>query len=168
LYYEHGKLEIKFNLTEGKGPFDKEIPGATEKFVEFRGKNYGKYGDIVSLKDNYSNNAVIFCQDPVTGQFTHPVAYIEWGSHEPWPTTSGFYPAVPNHDGNSYSFLTATPPNVGEVDFPSTVPGAYEFLRFNGHWGALGDGPPGPALHFEWTWSKGSLQYRPEERALTN
>jgi hypothetical protein len=167
-HYEHGKIETTFNINGSSGPFDVSLPGSTEHFVEYKGRNYGDYGDIGAIKDNYSDNTLLFCQDPVTQKFTHPVAYIEWGAHEPWPTRAGFYPGVPNHDGNSYSYLVATPPNVGEVGKPSNAPGAIEVLHYNGHWGALGDGPPGPPLHWQWTWPLNSVQYRPEQQAFTN
>ena len=162
-YYIHGKLEIRFDMIGSKGPFEVSYPGVSEKFVEYQGSNYGNscYADALAISgDNVnrscSNNTIRYCEDPaVAGQFTHPLVYIEYGAHEPWPTWNGFFAAVPNHNGDDYehSFLTSTPPNLGEVDIPmDSTPGAFEILRFNGRWGAKNDGAKGPSLHRQWTW----------------
>jgi hypothetical protein len=162
LYYEHGKLEIRFDMLLAKGPFAVTYPNTTENFAEFQGAHYGNdcYADAKEINgdgvnDACSNNAIRFCADPVTQQFTHPVVYIENGSHEPWPLWTGFFAAVPNHNGDdeAHCYLTATPPNLGEVEFPMTsTPGAYEILHFNGRWGAKNDGAKGPTTHMQWTW----------------
>jgi hypothetical protein len=95
-----------------------------------------------------------------SGDFSHPVVYIEYGTHEFWPTSEGFVAATPNHDGNGASFLTATPPNLGEVEAPlEEYAQARVLMRFNGFWGACcvaNKPPPGPALHNEWTWPASS------------
>ncbi len=160
-YYMHGALEIRFDMKDSKGPFPVTYPGAAEKFMEYQGNHY-KYpcyvdakivkGDIVNSV--CSNNFIRFCEDVPTQQFTHPVVYIENGSHEPWPTWEGFFAAVPNHNGDDFdhSFLTSTPGNLGEVEHPLKTPGAYEILTFNGRWGAKNDGAKGPSLHTQWTW----------------
>jgi hypothetical protein len=94
------------------------------------------------------------------GDFSHPVVYIEYATHEFWPTSEGFVAATPNHDGDGASFLTSTPPNLGEVESPLTeYPQAKVVMRFNGYWGAcciVNKPPPGPALHGEWTWPASS------------
>ena len=100
---------------------------------------------------------VMFFQDPVSGAWCHPVVYIEYGSHEFWPTQGGFEAGAPNHDGNSFSFLTTTPPNIGEVEKPVTkeTDAARLILRFNGSWGyynQVNSPPPGPILHYAWSW----------------
>ncbi len=164
-YYEHGALEIRFDMAGSKGPYPVSYPNVAEKFVEYQGKNYKNscYVDGVSINGEKvnkacSNNAIRFCEDPVSRGFTHPVVYIENGSHEPWPTSDGYFPGVPNHNGDDYehTFLTATPPNLGEVDYPLNTSGAFEILRFNGRWGAKNDGAKGPSLHTEWTWPSSS------------
>lgn len=162
LYYEHGKLEIRFDMLNAKGPFSVSYPNTMENFAEFQGVHYGndcyadaKYINGASVNNACSNNAIRFCADPVTQQFTHPVVYIENGSHEPWPLWTGFFAAVPNHNGDDedHCYLTATPPNLGEVEFPmNSTPGAFEILRFNGRWGAKNEGAKGPATHMQWTW----------------
>lgn len=100
---------------------------------------------------------VMFFQDPETKAWCHPVVYIEYGSHEFWPTKGGSKLFAPNHDGNSFSFLTTTPPNVGEVETPvkKETDAARLILRFNGSWGKyniFNSPPSGPVLHYGWSW----------------
>ncbi len=152
-HYAHGKIEARFNLLKAGQPVPITLPNSSEKFVEYRGENYDKYADLVAFIKNYSNNAVRFSQDPISKEFTHPVVYIEWGAHEFWATEKGFFPFVPNHNGDGYSFLTATPPNLGEVEHSLAETNmAKIILRFNGYWGAYGGPPPGPNLHYQWTY----------------
>ena len=165
-YYEHGKLEIRFDMFGSKGPFPVSYPGVPERFAEYQGYNYGGpcYADVGAINTdwiskNCSNIAIRFCEDPVTRQFTHPVVYIENGGHEPWPMWTGYFAGVSNHNGDDYehSFLTSTPPNLGEVESPSlNTPGAFEIIRFNGSWGAKNGGARGPSLHKQWTWPASS------------
>jgi hypothetical protein len=82
------------------------------------------------------------------------VVYIEYGTHEYWPSEKWSYEYVPKHGGDSYKYLTANPQNLGEVEHPR-INEAEIILRFNGYWGAYGnhnDPPPGPALHKTWVW----------------
>ena len=39
------------------------------------------------------------------GDFSHPVTYIEYATHEFWPTSEGSAAATPNHDGDGASFF---------------------------------------------------------------
>ncbi len=75
----------------------------------------------------------------------------------------GFYGAL-NHNGDSYNYLTETPPNLGEVEFPlRETKAANIILKFNGYWGTFSratDTPPGPTLHKNWTWTAGSHSLR--------
>lgn len=163
-HYAHGKIEFRFFVDEANSVQEFASPpgkAPVELYKEYRGRNYGKYGDIVSLIDNYSHNTLRLLQDPVTKEFSHPFVYIEWGAHEFWPTESGFYPGVPTHNGEGYSFLTATPPNLGEVEnlLPqSGVTHSFDeiILHFNGYWGTQGGPPPGPPMHYQWTWPASS------------
>ena len=101
-------------------------------------------------------------RDPQSGQYTHPVVYIEYGSHEFWPSQFWDFYLAPAHDGNSYSFLTNTPPNLGEVEnlLPEAWDRANVILRYNGKWGAYshwpGDPPQGPPRHDQWTYPASS------------
>ena len=115
----------------------------------------------VNNSDNYSHNTLRLLQDPATKEFSHPFVYIEWGAHEFWPSESGIYPGVPTHNGEGYSFLTATPVNIGEVEHPSNPGGnaqaaAAIVTNFNGYWGTYDGPPPGPPLHYQWTWPASS------------
>lgn len=97
------------------------------------------------------NNAVRFFGE--NGEFTHPVVYIENGGHASWPTEHWNWPFVNHHQGNSHSYLVATPPNLGEIGSPNPeCPAAKYILQFNGHWGAYNDGPEGPPL--KWSWGR--------------
>ena len=138
---------------------------------EFRGPNYdtgsftvGSYdGCTPSEQDPWKacNNLVRFYRDPVTGEYSHPVVYVEHGYHGCWPSEHWSYYGAPKHGGDSWSYLTSTPPNLGEVEYPSRgVEGADIILRYNGRWGAYGiltGKPPGPALHWEWIWPRNSV-----------
>lgn len=163
-HYAHGKIEFRFFLDETATATELVTPPQKqpiEWYKEYRGSNYGKYGDIVSLKENFSYNTLRMLRDPLTREFSHPFVYIEWGAHEFWPTESGFFPFVPTHNGEGYSLLTSTPLNVGEVEYPGTLPvnrgiEAMIVTRFNGYWGSLGGPPPGPSLHYQWTWPASS------------
>ena len=98
---------------------------------------------------------VLMYQD-AAGDYSHPVVYIEYATHEFWPTSGGSKAGEPGHPGDGPSFLTATPPNLGEVENPlAEYPQAKILMRYNGFWGACclaNNPPPGPALHTEWTW----------------
>lgn len=108
------------------------------------------------------NNLVRFYRDPVTGEFSHPVVYIEHGTHEFYPSPNWNYYAAPNHNGESEnSYLSATPPNLGEVEHPlNEYEGAAVILQFNGSWGAYSsvanEPGPGPTFHRQWTWPANS------------
>jgi len=99
-----------------------------------------------------------------SGTEFHPVVYIEYGAHEFWPSEHWVFIEViggidyhtPAHNGLSYAFLTATPPNLGEVEHPLAENSAAKIiLRFNGLWGTWSksnEPPQGPPLHNQWTW----------------
>ncbi len=141
---------------------------------EYHGSNWGKgvqltwYQGPVADRQNETgamaaqNNVVRVMQDRISGQFTHPVVYVEHGGHEFWPTEAWGYQDAPNHNGAdmAHSYLTSAPPNLGEVEHPLTeVAEALLILRYNGHWGAYSNNnspPQGPPLHNQWTWPASS------------
>ncbi|MEO6315063.1 MAG: hypothetical protein ABIU63_07605 [Chitinophagaceae bacterium] len=102
------------------------------------------------------NNMVRVLQDGSTKEFSHPVVYIENGTHEFFPTEKWKYYGAPNHNGESFNYLTNTPPNLGEAEFPLNEDRAAQvILKFNGFWGTYGkynDPPLGPILHKNWLW----------------
>lgn len=85
---------------------------------------------------------VSFARDPATGRFEHMVAFIEWGTHEAWPSASGSVTAAPQHNGDDVSFLPATIRFLGSLTSPT--PAEAPVLFFNGKWGD----PPGFIFHY--------------------
>lgn len=172
LYYAHGK-EMRFDLSSKTGQFLAE--GNT--VMRYVGPNVNvNVPDLddecsATARQNHqcpenkaSNNQVSFYREP-GGGFTHPVVYIERGSHEFWPVPIWSYRGAQKHGGDDldHQYLTSTPPNLGEVEHPlSEDPAAMAILQFNGRWGTYSRGlgpafpapspPPGPPLHYEWTW----------------
>lgn len=104
------------------------------------------------------NNVVRMFQDPDTKEFVHPIVYIEHGSHEFFPSEYWNFYGAPNHKGDDadHTFLTPTPPNLGEVEHPlNETSGATIILQYDGFWGAYNHDntpPMGPALHQEFQW----------------
>lgn len=101
-------------------------------------------------------NTLFMAQDPVTGTFSHPVAFVEFGSHEFWPTSHWGAEGAPAHPGDdaAHSYLTHNIPNLGEVEHPLGAEAAI-ILGYNGSWGYINtdnNPPPGPALHKAWNW----------------
>ncbi len=84
---------------------------------------------------------VSFAKDPVSGKYEHLVAYIEWGTHEPWPSTTGKVMVAPQHNGDDVSFLPAKVRFLGSITNPTASEAPVMF--FNGKWGD----PPGFLFH---------------------
>jgi hypothetical protein len=88
--------------------------------------------------------------------------------HEFWPSPYWEVTGAQKHGGDDQadSYLAATPPNLGEVEHPlNEEPLAAVIMRFNGYWGSYSrelpgvfknNPPPGPALHYNWTWPAAS------------
>jgi hypothetical protein len=168
----HGK-EIIFDFTvQGVS----RVP-LSETVLEFRGPNYDTSRfDINGNVPRACNNLVRFSRDPDTGEFTHPVVYVERNTHGSWPSEHWKYEvevagrdyAAPPHTGNAHIYLSKPPPNLGEVEYPLSAD-ARIILQYNGRWGAYrghfadragSDTPPGPALHWQWVWPEGSALRR--------
>lgn len=166
LFYAHGR-QMAFNMTLATGsPTSME----NESIHEWRGPNYNQpVGDIhdAGFIDPARDNHVLqMYRDPDTGNYDHPVVYVEHGGHEFWPSPYWSFYGAQKHGGDDIadSYLAARPPNLGEVEHPlDETPVAPVILRFNGYWGTYsreGHGklfpanapPPGPTLHSEWTW----------------
>jgi hypothetical protein len=91
---------------------------------------------------------VRLAQDPVSRQYTHPVVYVEQGSHEFWPNETGALTAAPQHNGNGFSFL---PDNYPVLDTSDNSPDHF-FLFLNGKFGS---DPHSIMLHRTWFWPEG-------------
>jgi hypothetical protein len=178
-HYAHGN-EMVFDMATASAKLT--TTATWGRYEEYQGSNYGKTFDDAG--EIASNNAVRFYQDPNTNQYTHPVVYIENGSHEFWPTEKGVFYVyqlgvaignAPPHGGTdvAHRYLTQSIPNLGEVEAETIATSEAEIvLRYNGSWGAfsrLNSPPPGPPLHTEWTWPANSV-IRPKltvERCVT-
>lgn len=101
-------------------------------------------------------NTLFMAQDAVTGEYSHPVAFIEFGSHEFWPTSRWGAEGAPAHPGDdaAHSYLAHNIPNLGEIEHPLSAE-AGVLLGYSGSWGYINtdnNPPPGPALHKAWNW----------------
>lgn len=166
LMYTHGK-EIRFDMSK---VFVNQV--TTDKngltVLQLTGPNFLLHPADMDVNDDerdtdqgQNDNIIRFTGDG----FTHPVVYLEHGSHEFYPSENWRYGAnkggkryfTPNHNGDDpESYLAGTPPNLGEVGFPlPDSPAASIILHYNGIWGCYeyyNSNPPGPTLHYEWTY----------------
>ncbi len=163
LYYAHGK-EMGFDMAAKTGSVLMEGGMVTE----YRGSNYSQpvpnLHDDSFTEDKARNHVLRMYKDPATGGFTHPVVFVEHGGHEFWPSPYWEMYGAQKHGGDDTadSYLAATPPNLGEVEHPLTEESfAAAIVQFNGYWGTYSSSlpgifsnnpPPGPPLHFEWTY----------------
>jgi hypothetical protein len=163
LYYAHGK-EMAFDKSSQIGASPPLENGTIQEL--YGNKINDPVPDLNSSGAEAAarNHVLRLFKDPSTGRFTHPVVYVERGGHEFWPSSSWGFIGAQKHGGDdtAHSYLTTTPPNLGEVEHPlNEYPLANEIMRYNGYWGAYSVSispwinttpPPGPSLHYEWTW----------------
>jgi len=167
-HYAHGR-EISFFLHTARSNRIDYLPFGTP-ILYYTGENFG--GTFDDAGATAQENTLMLAKDPATQAFSHPIVYVENGSHEFWPTMDGRFcvdlvlgkGCAPNHAGLDvgHNYLTVNVPNLGEVEAPSNVEGALLILRYNGYWGAysrLNSPPPGPTLHTEWQWPIDSKLY---------
>lgn len=178
LFYAHGK-QMRFDLAAAKGsPIPISVNGGSA--IELRGPDYDK--PVPNLHDWGSaeparNHVLQLYRDQPSGQFSHPVVYVEHGGHEFWPSPAWDMIGAQKHRGDDVdnSYLAANPPNLGEVEHPlNEDPIAPVVLQFNGYWGTYSremkgvfdnNPPPGPPLHYEWTYPV-NQPLRPTKSAL--
>jgi hypothetical protein len=162
LFYAHGH-EMQFQMNEVKET-DYVNGDHGEKFLRYKGVNFGQTVEIWPISKNYSaslqNNQVRFYADPTSGEYTHPVVFPEKGSHEYWPTDDWYIHSPTDANGHGLSYLSTQIPNLGEVENPLQEYINSKFiLLYNGFWGCwswLNSPPPGPTMHKEWTWPANS------------
>jgi hypothetical protein len=163
LYYAHGK-ELAFDMSSVTGSVLMDGGSVTE----YRGSQYNQpvpnLNDSDFMEPKARNHVLRMFKDPVTGSFTHPVVFVEHGGHEFWPSPFWEMIGAQKHGGddNAHTYLTETPPNLGEVEHPLTEePFAPIIVQFNGYWGTYSrslpgifsnNPPPGPPLHYGWSY----------------
>jgi hypothetical protein len=167
-HYAHGG-EMRYDFdSSSRGPYY-NYSDDWGGYEEYQGKNYSTNNiHSIDLSPTAAqDNQVRFAKDPVTGEYSHPLVYLEHGSHEFYPTQwgvacKGLLPGdeafcSPPHNGNdtAHSYLTTNIPNIGEVEDFYLSRNNQNILQFNGYWGCHGNNnkpPPGPTLHTEWTY----------------
>jgi hypothetical protein len=172
-HFAHGLL-FRFDMTPQNNARTSVFQGPDGEIKEWNGINYNFQSQSLDLSnlilggippqiendykalEKAQNNVLRMFRDRTTGEFTHPVVYLENGTHEFYPSPAWRYYGAPNHNGEAEHYLTDTPPNLGEVEFPLNENRATTIvLHFNGIWGAFNkynDPPPGPILHKNWLW----------------
>lgn len=142
----HGKIIEIFSLNDaiksentvlkGKNIYtDKNAQIQAEK-IYFDKRSTYKDGPIWY---HHSGNEVYFIKDSSGQKFEHPVIFIEWGAHEPWPNPKGRAWFAPSHNGKGYSFL---PDKVKLLDQQDS-----SFVFFGG---IIGENPVGLMRHNFW------------------
>ena len=163
LFYAHGK-EMRFDMSAVMGS---PVPMNNGTVMEFHGTNEQQpvpnLFDGAFTSEKARNHILSMFRDPSTGQFDHPVVFVEHGGHEFWPSPAWEFFGAQKHGGDDTkdSYLATTPPNLGEVEHPlDEDPAAGAVVQFNGYWGTYSrtfpghenNPPPGPPLHSEWTY----------------
>ncbi len=113
-------------------------------------------GAVQDQPELAQNNTLSFAIDNVTGEYSHPVVFVEYGAHEFWPSANWGAGGAPAHPGDDaqHSYQTHNIPNLGEIEH-SMGDEAAILLSYNGSWGYVNtdnNPPPGPALHKTWNW----------------
>lgn len=131
--------------------------GQNAQYTSFNILTISVTGAHQDQPEKAQNNTVSLARDPATGEFSHPVAFVEYGSHEFWPTASWSAQWAPSHNGmdSEHSYLATGIPNLGEVEHPGLGTTGAILLGFSGSYGTWNERnapPPGPILHKAWNW----------------
>lgn len=164
-HWAHG-YEMRYDLQDSHSICTQDNDKQVGTELTCRGEN-NKYSDFNILTVSPSgahqdepwkaqNNQVSFVREPSTNTFTHPVVFVENGTHEFWPSSKWGAEFAPNHNGddNFNFYLTKNIPNLGEIQRPMSEEAAV-IIGFNGYWGNWNhdnDVSPGPSLHAAWNW----------------
>jgi hypothetical protein len=145
-YSQHGETMIAFDLARIEAPVAVSLAGR-----DIQGRPISVSAQrLTPLDHGYSADGlapgfftggdphVFAVADPQTGRFEHLAVYLEFGAHEPWPNSSGYYVGVANHDGNGVSYLP------GQVHLLDAGDEAFVFYG-----GDFGD-PKGLTRHRMW------------------
>lgn len=170
-HFVHGD-SIRFDLKDSPYHY-KEVPiDSPFKAMEYRVDNRYNIDPELRVspgpKGTTDNNLLRLGYDDSIKAYTHPLVYVEKGTHGMWPSEywkmcfSVVDWCTNSHAGNGPKYKTnANKRNLGEVDYPlNEVDGAEIILRYNGRWGAYNvqnDNPSGPALHNEYSWASNTI-----------
>jgi hypothetical protein len=166
-HWAHG-IEMRYDLKSPKSLCTVDLDKISGEENTCRGEN-NKFSDFNILSVNLvagkshqdepqkaQNNQLSLAQDPTTNKFTHPVVFVEAGSHEFWPSSKWGAQYAPSHAGNdSFNhYIAQNIPNLGEIEHPLSQD-AQTILWYNGFWGnwnKSNDVSPGPQFHASWNW----------------
>jgi hypothetical protein len=172
-FVQHGfGLDI-FDVPEynPEGDPDDSLPGVDangndiripRRYVKFD-KEYRKGCDCPYFT-SAENYGYFTSSNGAHGGYTHPMIFLENGSHEPWPNdyrpddTNGGLTGAQNHSGQCYSFMPKNitllddyHPNLNAPVDPKNNPADITpFMYFAGHLGGVPDGPNAIQCHKFW------------------
>lgn len=145
-YGMHGKVLASFDLVPAKNEQIVELKGRDpdDKAVSVRAKRIQTARDYQNGPWWYtpSDPEVYLVEDPVSGRWEHLAIFCEWGSHEPWPNSTGNAMLTPKHNGDGVSFLPKRVRYLGSFEYPNSTEAPFVF--FNGQWGNV---PKGIIFH---------------------
>lgn len=137
---------VRIDFLRDRGIVDNGLDGASlSTEVEKVDPTYMRVRDECKAYYGFSqpDSLLYMVKDPGSGRYEHPVAFVEWGTHENWPNPQGGFYLVPSHRGDDVSFLPSVVPILGAKQNPrSDAP----FLFFGGHYGD----PAGIMRHRGW------------------
>ena len=164
-HWAHG-YEMRYDLLSPASActqdFDKLIGeertcrGENKKFSKFNILTVSPSGAHQDEPEKAQNNQLSFAADPTSGEFAHPVVFVEAGSHEFWPSAKWGAQFAPSHAGNDpYNhYIAKHIPNLGEIEHPLSGD-AQIIMEYNGYWGYWNHDnavSPGPTFHAAWNW----------------
>ena len=164
-HFAHG-YEMRFDMKRASANHEQDDPLLGRVQIN-EGPNVGKEFTLASVhlseprtrQENPElgqDNELRLAKDSTTGEFSHPIVYVEHGAHEFWPTEHGNMDRAPNHNGDDrdHHYQPVDIPNLGEIEHPMGAT-ARTVVLFSGAWGHINSynsPPPGPALHKAWNW----------------
>ena len=165
-HWAHG-YEMRYDLLKASSKCTPDFDPMIGAEQTCRGEN-NQYSDFNILYVNLitgahqsepqkaQNNQLSFAQDPTTQQYSHPVVFVEAGSHEFWPSSKWSAQYAPSHAGNDpfHHYIAQNIPNLGEIEHPMSDD-AKIITGYNGYWGNWNhdnDVSVGASLHSSWNW----------------
>jgi hypothetical protein len=149
----HGKVILSYDLSYSQNTYPCILNGdnGSVAAMAVTPTHYYEDGPDDFYDGGGCTRTVYFVPDPKTGRYEHIAAFVEWGTHELYPSSCGNVLCMPSHDGNGPSFLPAQVTYLGRLpDMLNANSSYYEnapFVFFNGNWGS---DPQGPMMHMTW------------------